>query len=104
MEGANSLIEQRRAKLAALRAKGIDPFRTKFTPVETCAEARARYAEGREVALAGRITALFNQRIGPLHIGQLFNRTPISFKAADCLPLAAELSGLPLRYRLRNGA
>ena len=57
MEGANSLIEQRRAKLAALRAKGIDPFRTKFTPVETCAEARARYAEGREVALAGRITA-----------------------------------------------
>ncbi|HXJ76450.1 MAG TPA: amino acid--tRNA ligase-related protein, partial [Candidatus Dormibacteraeota bacterium] len=57
MEGANSLIEQRRAKLAALRAKGIDPFRTKFTPVETCAEARARYAEGRQVALAGRITA-----------------------------------------------
>jgi lysyl-tRNA synthetase class 2 len=57
MEGANSLTEQRRAKLAALRAKGIDPFRTKFTPAETCAEARARYAEGRQVALAGRITA-----------------------------------------------
>src|SRR5512138_586416 len=57
MEGANSLMEQRRAKLAALRAKGIDPFRTKFTPAETCAAARANYAEGREVALAGRITA-----------------------------------------------
>jgi len=57
MEGTNSLIEQRRAKLAALRAKGIDPFRTKFTPAESCAEARAHYTEGREVALAGRITA-----------------------------------------------
>jgi len=51
------LIEQRKAKLAALRAKGIDPFRNKFSPAETCAQARANYAEGREVALAGRITA-----------------------------------------------
>ncbi len=50
-------MEQRRAKLAALRAKGIDPFRNKFRPAETCAAARARYAEGREVVLAGRITA-----------------------------------------------
>jgi lysyl-tRNA synthetase class 2 len=57
MEDTNSLIEQRKAKLAALRARGIDPFRNKFTPAETCAEARARYAEGRAVALAGRITA-----------------------------------------------
>jgi len=53
----DSLIEQRKAKLAALRAKGIDPFKNKFTPTETCAVARAHYAEGREVALAGRITA-----------------------------------------------
>ncbi|MCS7337132.1 MAG: lysine--tRNA ligase [Verrucomicrobiae bacterium] len=51
------LIEQRKAKLAALRAKGIDPFRNKFTPSETCAAARANYAEGRQVAVAGRITA-----------------------------------------------
>ena len=57
MDDTNSLIEQRRAKLAALRAKGIDPFQNKFTPAETCAQARAGYAEGREVALAGRITA-----------------------------------------------
>ncbi len=59
MDDTNSLIEQRRAKLAALRAKGIDPFSAanKFTPAETCAAARAAYAEGREVALAGRITA-----------------------------------------------
>jgi lysyl-tRNA synthetase class 2 len=57
MDDANSLIEQRKAKLAALRAKGIDPFQNKFTPTETCAAARANYVEGREVALAGRITA-----------------------------------------------
>jgi len=57
MDETNSLIEQRKAKLAALRAKGIDPFRNKFTPTETCDHARTHYVEGREVALAGRITA-----------------------------------------------
>src|SRR5579859_3550418 len=57
MDDTNSLIEQRRAKLAALRAKGIDPFRSKFSPNELCAEARAHYAEGREVSVAGRVTA-----------------------------------------------
>ncbi|MGA2787179.1 MAG: lysine--tRNA ligase [Verrucomicrobiota bacterium] len=57
MDDTNSLIEQRKAKLAALRAKGIDPFKNKFTPGETCRQAREQYAEGREVALAGRITA-----------------------------------------------
>src|SRR6185503_17645642 len=57
MDETNSLIEQRKAKLAALRAKGIDPFKNKFTPTETCDRARAQYAEGREVALAGRISA-----------------------------------------------
>src|SRR3977135_3812996 len=57
MDDTNSLIEQRKAKLTALRAKGIDPFQNKFTPTEQCAPARANYVEGREVALAGRITA-----------------------------------------------
>ena len=57
MDDTNSLIEQRKAKLKALEARGIFPFRNKFTPGETCAAARANYAEGREVALAGRITA-----------------------------------------------
>ena len=57
MDETDSLIEQRKAKLAALRAKGIDPFRNKFAPTETCAAARVNYAEGREVSLAGRITA-----------------------------------------------
>src|SRR5207245_8247086 len=57
MDETNSLIEQRKAKLAALRAKGIDPFRNKFTPTESCAQARENYVEGREVAIAGRVTA-----------------------------------------------
>ncbi len=57
MDDTNSLIEQRKAKLAALRSKGIDPFRNKYTPTETCQQARDNYLEGREVALAGRITA-----------------------------------------------
>jgi lysyl-tRNA synthetase, class II len=57
MDETHSLIEQRKAKLAALREKGIDPFKNKFTPTETCAQARANYLEGREVAVAGRITA-----------------------------------------------
>src|SRR5688572_32462695 len=57
MEETNSLIQQRKAKLQALRERGIDPFRNKFSPTEKCAEARANYAEGREVSLAGRITA-----------------------------------------------
>ena len=57
MEEENSLIEQRKANLAALREKGIEPFTNKFTPNETCAGARENYEEGREVALAGRMTA-----------------------------------------------
>jgi lysyl-tRNA synthetase class 2 len=57
MEETNSLIEQRKSKLAALRAKGTDPFKNKFTPGETCKHARENYAEGREVSIAGRVTA-----------------------------------------------
>src|ERR1700733_5670747 len=57
MDDTNSLIEQRKAKLASLEAKGIFPFKNKFTPTETCRQARAHYVEGREVAVAGRITA-----------------------------------------------
>ncbi len=62
MDDTNSLIEQRKAKLASLRAKGIDPFKNKFTPDTGCSEARAKFekgelAEGAHVAIAGRITA-----------------------------------------------
>jgi lysyl-tRNA synthetase class 2 len=57
MDETNSLMEQRRAKLSALRAKGIDPFKSKFAPKDKCAEVRGNYIEGREVSVAGRVTA-----------------------------------------------
>src|ERR1051325_11358843 len=58
----NALIEQRRTNLAKLNAKGIDPFKNKFTPNIGCGEARAKYVagelkEGAQVEIAGRITA-----------------------------------------------
>jgi lysyl-tRNA synthetase class 2 len=56
-DDTNVLMEQRRAKLDSLRARGLDPFHNKFTPGETCEAARVNYAEGRQVTLAGRITA-----------------------------------------------
>ncbi|MGA2245381.1 MAG: lysine--tRNA ligase [Verrucomicrobiota bacterium] len=57
MDDTNSLIEQRKAKLKSLEARGIFPFKNKFTPAETCQQARDHYVEGREVSVAGRITA-----------------------------------------------
>jgi len=62
MEETNSLIEQRKAKLEALRARSIDPFQNKFTPTIGCGQARAKYVagelkEGGHVEIAGRITA-----------------------------------------------
>jgi len=62
MDDTNSLIEQRKAKLAALNAKGINPFMNKFTPDVACGAARAKFeagelTEGAPVAIAGRITA-----------------------------------------------
>src|SRR5277367_5534988 len=57
MDDTNSLIEQRKAKLKALETKGIFPFKNKFTPTESCDAARKNYTEGREVSVAGRITA-----------------------------------------------
>ncbi len=66
MDDTNSLIEQRRAKLAALRQKGINPYPNRFArkPEETfgCGDARAKFeagqlAESTRVSIAGRITA-----------------------------------------------
>ena len=64
MDDTNSLIEQRKAKLAALNARGIDPFSAanQFTPDTGAGVARAKFesgefAEGAPVAVAGRITA-----------------------------------------------
>jgi len=57
MDDTNQLIAQRRAKLDEMRKAGIDPFRNKFTPSEFCKDAKANYAEDREVAVAGRLVS-----------------------------------------------
>jgi lysyl-tRNA synthetase, class II len=62
MDETNSLIKQRRDKLDALRARGIDPFKNKFSPGIGCGEARAKFEKGEltentRVSVAGRITA-----------------------------------------------
>jgi len=62
MDETNSLIEQRKAKLKQLEAKGVFPFKNKFAPTESCHAAREKYKRGEyndstEVSIAGRITA-----------------------------------------------
>ena len=57
VEDTNQLIEQRRANLASLAESGIDPFANKFTPSESCDEAKANYTEDRTVAVAGRLVS-----------------------------------------------
>jgi lysyl-tRNA synthetase class 2 len=61
-QSLDSLMEQRKAKLSALREKGIDPFKNKFKPDRSCNDARSRFdagelPEGTRVSVAGRITA-----------------------------------------------
>lgn len=55
MDEHNALIEQRFAKLAALREAGVDPFQSRFSPSESLSQALETYEEGREVAVAGRM-------------------------------------------------
>ena len=57
MDDTNQLIEQRQENLSSLREIGIDPFANKFTPSESCTEAKANYAEERPVAVAGRLVS-----------------------------------------------
>ena len=57
MEEENELIALRRKKLEALRAKGIDPFGSRFEASGSIAEVRGQFKEGEAVRAAGRITA-----------------------------------------------
>lgn len=62
MDDTNALVEQRKAKLASLREKGINPFMNKFSPDVGCGTARDQFekgvlSEGAPVRIAGRITA-----------------------------------------------
>ena len=87
----NALIKMRRDKLDALRAKGLDPFRNKFTPTIGCGEARAKYVagefkEGQHVEIAGRISSMRDMgksqfvdlKDGGTRIGGTSSASPIS--------------------------
>ncbi len=74
MEEENQLIAQRREKLAALRAKGIDPFPPiSFETSGSIAEVRERFKEGETLCAAGRITA--HRDMGKSHFADLRDAT-----------------------------
>jgi lysyl-tRNA synthetase class 2 len=53
----NELIAQRREKLEALRARGVEPFGTAFETSGSIAEIRTKFSEGEKMRVAGRVTA-----------------------------------------------
>src|SRR5947209_2321212 len=57
MEPENELIAQRREKLKALRARGVEPFGRAFANSGSIAEVREKFKEGETLRAAGRITA-----------------------------------------------
>jgi lysyl-tRNA synthetase class 2 len=57
MEQENELIAQRREKMKALRARGVEPFGRAFETSGSIAEVREKFKEGEKLRAAGRITA-----------------------------------------------
>ncbi len=73
MEDENNLIAQRRAKLEALRAKRVAPFGAGFETAGSIAEVREKFAEGKTLRAAGRITA--HRDMGKSHFVDLRDAT-----------------------------
>jgi lysyl-tRNA synthetase class 2 len=73
MEPENELIAQRREKLQALRAKGIDPFGAAFQTDGTIAEIREKFCEGKTLRVASRLTA--HRDMGKSHFVDLRDAT-----------------------------
>ena len=73
MDEENELIALRRKKLDALRAQGIEPFGAAFEPDGTIAEVREKFAEGKSLRAAGRITA--HRDMGKSHFLDLRDAT-----------------------------
>ncbi len=73
MEPENELIAQRREKLQALRAKGVDPFGTSFETTGSVAEIREKFREGETLCAAGRMTA--HRDMGQSHFVDLRDAT-----------------------------
>jgi lysyl-tRNA synthetase class 2 len=73
MEAENELIAQRREKLAALRARGVEPFGRAFETSGSIAEVRKIFKEGDALRAAGRITA--HRDMGKSHFVDLRDAT-----------------------------
>src|SRR5438477_3106362 len=73
MEPENDLIAQRREKLEALRARGVDPFGRTFETSGSIGEVREKFKEGEVLRAAGRITA--HRDMGKSHFVDLRDAT-----------------------------
>jgi lysyl-tRNA synthetase class 2 len=73
MEPENELIAQRRQKLEALRARGVEPFGGGFETSGSIAEVRHAFKEGESLRAAGRITA--HRDMGKSHFVDLRDAT-----------------------------
>jgi lysyl-tRNA synthetase class 2 len=73
MEPENELIAQRREKLAALRAKNVEPFGAAFETSGSIAEVREKFKENETLRAAGRITA--HRDMGKSHFVDLRDAT-----------------------------
>lgn len=73
MEETHALIETRRQKMLALREKGVDPYGHRFDVTGSIADVRARFAEGVQERVAGRITA--HRDMGKSHFLDLTDST-----------------------------
>ena len=73
MDEENDLVALRRKKLDGLRAQGIEPFGVAFEPDGTIEEVREKFAEGKILRAAGRITA--HRDMGKSHFLDLRDAT-----------------------------
>ncbi|MBA3882460.1 MAG: lysine--tRNA ligase [Chthoniobacterales bacterium] len=73
MDDENDLIALRRRKLEHLQASGVAPFGDAFETSGTIAEVREKFAEGRLLRAAGRITA--HRDMGKSHFVDLRDAT-----------------------------
>src|SRR5438552_12489644 len=73
MEPENELIAQRREKLEALRARGVEPFGRAFETSGSIAEVRQKFKEGDSLRAASRITA--HRDMGKSHFVDLRDAT-----------------------------
>ena len=73
MDEENDLIALRREKLEALQAKGVPPFGSSFETDGAIGELREKFADGKKLRAAGRITA--HRDMGKSHFVDLRDST-----------------------------